>query len=242
MKFASLCILAYKRPQKLHECLESLFKTIDYPCEIIVNLDGSDQIDKDTASQLYGLYLDNKVSKLVLSNGKNRGVGRSFQNCLGVAEGDYIFKIDTDLTFEPKWLSTACKILDTNPEVGVVGLYDYHTQDPNDIRFKPEENVIQTMKTWEFEYQIVKDFVSSIYGFRHQDVYDGNGEMAQITDDGLHTEIAKWKEKKMALRHSVKNDAWGPTKSTYVSGTEDHPVKTPTYQEPFLFQKKSPDL
>jgi glycosyltransferase involved in cell wall biosynthesis len=226
--FASLCILAYKRPEQLQKTLDSLLSTIDYPCEIIVNVDGDE--DKTVYGIASKFYSEGKISKLILNNGKNRGVGRSFQNCIGVAEGDYIFKIDADLTFHPKWLSQAVKILDTNSEVGAVGLFDYNKWDQNDSRFKPEENVLQVMKTWEFEYQIVKDFVSSIYGFRKKYLDNWIGD---IPDDGFHTHLEK-----LAINHSVDNTAFGVVKSTYVSGTEDHPYKTPTYTEPLLFSEK----
>lgn len=232
MKFASLCVLAYKRPQLLHECLESIFSTIDYPCEIIVNLDANDSpTQPEMVSYLTALLTQQKISKLILNNGKNRGVGRSFQNCLGVAEGDYIFKIDTDLTFQPRWLSTAIKILDQDSTVGAVGLFDYNKWDPNDPRFKPEENIIKPMRSWDFEYDIVKDFVSSIYGFRRIDF--NQNDWLEVPDDGLHQSFGT-----MAMKHMVTNTAFGVNKSTYVSGTEDHPVKTATFQEPLLFGEK----
>lgn len=222
--FASLCLLAYKRPQLLHACVQSLLQTIDYPCEIIINYDGLDNV-ADFAPEGFV-----KASKQILVYGKNRGVGRSFQNCLGLSEGDYIFKLDTDLIFQPKWLSTAVKILETNPEVASVGLFDYNKWDPNDPRFKPEENVIQTMKTWDFEYSIVKDFVSSAYGFRAGDKTKFEG-----LDDGFHQKLKDYG--KLALKDMVINESFGPIKSTYISGTEDHPYKTPVFDEPLLFHK-----
>lgn len=233
-KIASLCVLAYKRPQQLIDCFKSLEETIDYPCEIIVNEEGG----SSNHSLLFERWKQGKISKLVLNRGGNRGVGRSFQNCLGMAEGDYIFKLDADLTFHKGWLSTAVKILDTNPEVGALGLFDYHKWDSNDPRFKPEENVINTMKAWDFEYSIVKDFVSSAYCFRTQDyknirIKKSSDTEYQVTDDGLHLEFGK-----LALKDCVDNTAFGVTKSTYVSGTEDHPFKTPTFAEPLLFGTK----
>src|SRR5947207_550687 len=102
-KFASLCVLAWNRPGMLSVCLKSLHDTLDYPAEIIVNFDADVFYNQDItiSPKLY--------SKKIVSNGKNRGVGRSFQNCLGVAEGDYILKIDDDLIFKPHWLSTTIK-------------------------------------------------------------------------------------------------------------------------------------
>lgn len=228
-KFVSLCVLSYRRPELLRACVNSIHETADTPYELIINLDGSDTVNSQS---LYGMHVNERISKLLLNNGKNRGVGRAFENCLGVAEGDYIVKLDADLTFEPKWLSRAVKILDTNEDVGVVGLFDYNKWDPNDERFNPENNVIKTMKMWDYEYQIVKDFVSSAYIFRTRNWYLSALKAGEIPDDGFHQEFGT-----MALYHCVDNTAFGVGKSTYVSGTMDHPTKTVTHPHPLVFGK-----
>lgn len=228
-KLASLCILAYKRPDLLKNCLESLHKTIDYPAEIIVNVDGGDGW---SAGYLTELLAQGKISKLIINAGQNRGVGRSFQSCLGVAEGAYIFKVDADLTFYPQWLSTMVDILDKNTDIGAVSCFDYNKWDPNDSRFKPEENIVQERDCC----YIVKDFVSSIYAFRADDSY----LIFPTQDDGNHTKLTKSGTMKLALTKEsmVNNTAFGVHKSTYVSGTEDHPVKTPTFNKPLIFHKE----
>ena len=157
----------------------------------------------------------------------NRGVGRSFQNCLGLAEGKYIFKIDADIIFRPKWLSKAIAVLDNNPDVGGVGLFDYHRQDPNDSRFKPENNILEKRP----DCTIVNDFVTSIWGFRNRGYKELSGYFP-IPDDGLHHCFEK-----KALLDVVDNEAWGVGKSVYVSGTMEKPIKTPTFNEPFLLSK-----
>src|SRR4051812_5049952 len=119
--YASLCVLAYKRPDLLRLSLDSLFSTCDYPYQLIINLDGA---DSQNLEFLQNLFNSDRVSNLIFNSGNNRGVGRSFQNCLGVAEGDYIFKIDTDIIFKPKWLSSCIKILENNPDIGTVSPFD----------------------------------------------------------------------------------------------------------------------
>jgi len=231
-KFASLCILAYKRPALLQICINSLLKTIDYPCEIIVNLDGG---DSENIVNIQSMLRNKIISKIILSNGENRGVGRSFENCLGVAEGDYVFKIDADLKFQPGWLSGAIKILDSDTEIGAVGLFDYNKWDPLDSRFRPEENIIEKKN----DHFIVKDFVSSIYGFRWGWRYKDPIRSMVIPDDGLHQILGK-KFGKLALYHMVENTAFGVGKSTYVSGTNEDPHKTVTYDKPFIFKIDAP--
>lgn len=221
---ASLCVLAYKRPELLIKCLDTLHETIDFPCEIIVNVDGEDNPDQHAASIAHSYYRKKLISKLITVGGSNRGVGRSFQNCLGVAEGDYIFKIDADITFKPNWLSKAIGVLDNNPDVGSVGLFDYHRQDPNDERFKPENNVIEKRS----DCLIVEDFVSSIYGFRN-----GPYGAVKMPDDGWHQSVAAGK--KMALADLVDVKAFG-FGSVYVTLKPDGTAtKTQTFEDPLIF-------
>lgn len=221
--FASLCVLAYKRPEQLVDCLSTMSRNAGYPHEIIINLDADD--DQRNIDYLYSQFRHKKLSKLIFTNGKNRGVGRSFANCVGVAEGENIFKIDTDLSFEPNWLKTAVGILDNNKDVGAVSLFNYRNYDPMDERF----NVLKERE----DCLIVDDFVSSIYGFRRMDLL----HVAEMyTDDGFHQDLGK-RHGFLAItkKDMVKNSGFGVTKSTYVSGTEDHPFKTKTHDTPLLF-------
>lgn len=221
MKLASLCLLAYKRPQQLIECIQSLHQTADYPYELIVNLDGGDEYNIAFLTQELKM---GRISKLILSCGNNRGVGRSFQNCLGVAEGDYIFKVDTDLLFKPNWLSTSVGILSNNPDVGAVSLFDYRNYDPNDNRF----NIMEERE----DCNIVDDFVSSIYGFKHPYTIE---DWVEIPDDGFHQSQGG----KLAITKEdyVINRGFGVGKSVYISGTEEAPFKTPTHDKGLIFKE-----
>ncbi len=223
----SIIITSYKRADLLKQCLDTLHQTIDSPCEIIVNCDGG-----DTAFRIALQYwLDKKISKLILNNGDNRGIGRGFQNCLGVAEGEYIFKVDSDIIFTKPWLAKAIQCLQSNRDIGALGLFDYNRQDPNDERFKPENNVIEKRK----DCLIVKDFVSSIYGFRKKDLDNWSGN---IPDDGLHQFFQKEdRTRYLGLLDLVDNKAFG-FGSVYVTIKPDGTAfKTPTYELPLIFGK-----
>lgn len=232
-KLASLCILGYKRPDMLMQCIDSIHSTIDYPCEIIVSIDGEDNPDQHAASIAYQYFRDKKISKLISIGGKNRGVGRSFENCLGMAEGDYIFKIDTDLIFKPKWLSTAISVLDSNLDVGAVSLFDYRHYDAHDTRFEATE--------FRDDCVIVTDFVSSIYGFRKKDLYMHDDGILfgnqPVPDDGLHQRLGDYRGKlAITPEDFVENQGFGLGKSVYVvPDKEGNPIKATTYSEPKLF-------
>lgn len=220
MKFASLCLLSYKRPERLRECIDSLVKYTSYPYELIVNAEAGD--DVSNIEYLYKLYQTGRISKLVLSNGKNRGVGKSFSNCIGVSDGDYICKIDTDLIFSPGWLERGVKILEKGL-VNAVSFFNYRHYDPQDTRF----NILSSTD----EYSVVDDFVSSIYLFKREMLELGGWDQ----DDGFHTKL-----RPLAITDEdfVSNHGFGVTKSVYVSGTEDHPVKTKTFDKPLIFNEQ----
>jgi glycosyltransferase involved in cell wall biosynthesis len=223
-KHASLCLLAYKRPEQLKKCIKSLKDTADYPYTLIINVDGADSECQSIAFNFLEL---GEVSHVICTGSNNRGVGRSFQNCLGVAEGDFIFKIDTDLTFEHGWLSRAVEILENNRDIGAISLFDYNHYDPNDERFSPSANHLQVRE----DCIVVKDFVSSIFGFRNMVLPE------IIPDDGLHQTIASRFGSGLAITKQdyVKNSGFGVGKSVYVSGTPENPYKTPTHDEPLIF-------
>lgn len=222
-KFVSLCVLAYKRPEQLKRCLDSLVECTRYPYELIVNLDGYESEENQIAAYriVNQFFFDEKISKLILVGGKNRGVGRSMANCIGVSEGDYICKIDTDLTFTDGWLSKGVEVLEST-DAGAVGFFDYKNYDPNDTRFHARLNFDK--------YMIVEDLVSSAYLF-HRDKLEIKG---WDRDDGYHQSL---KPLAIVRPDVVHNHGFGVTKSVYVSGTEDHPIKTKTYSDPRIFKK-----
>lgn len=217
--FISICILGYKRQEMLDKCLESLHKTLDFPAEIIVNFDGEGELSFPEP---------HRYSKLIINGGQNRGVGRSLQNCLGVAEGRIILKCDSDIVFKPLWASSVVSLLDSYLEIGALSLFNYQNYDPNDERFKILED--------RSDYYTVNDFVSSCYAFRLADAYRyDDGPLYNkgcIPDDGLHQQFGKMAIPKLDL---VDNVGFG-RKSVYVSfDGQGNPSKTKTHDSPLIF-------
>ncbi len=219
-KFASLCVLGWKRPEMLRSCIESIIQNTTFPYELIVNCDGGD--DEANLQYLFQLHKQKRISKIIISNGGNRGVGKSFANCASISDGDYICKIDTDIIFQPGWLETGVKILEKGL-VGAVSFFNYRHYDPNDNRF----NVITASE----DFCIVDDFVSSIYLFKRESLALPGWNQ----DDGFHTKL---RPLAITSEDMVSNHGFGVTKSVYVSGTEDHPVKTPTFDRPLIFNEQ----
>lgn len=219
----SVCLLAYKRQELFIRCLDSLHKTADGSMEIIVNCDGESEVEGLAFEQ----FTLGKISKLILNNGLNRGVGLSFQQCFRLAEGDIVMKTDTDLIFLDHWTSAVSKALE-NKKVGAVGLFDYRHYDPKDERFKILEK--------RDGYLIVNDLVSSAYAFRRGMLPVG----LTLTDDGMHTTI---QEKGYLLAVTdpdmAKNEGFGLGRSTYVVlDDQGQPVKAETHANPLIFDPK----
>jgi glycosyltransferase involved in cell wall biosynthesis len=228
--FASLCILAWKRPGMLWDCIKSIQETADFPYEIIVNLDGADYTEN--MSNIMQLFADSKISKVIFSAGLNRGVGRSFQNCIGLAEGEYIFKIDGDLVFKKGWLSKAVSILTNHNTVSAVSLFNYSHYDPQDSRFLIENDL--------HDCYIVNDFVSSVFGFKKERLLiSGRNlfrERDKIPDDGLHIELATTGKLAITKEDYVTNNGFGLGRSVYVIADEKgNPTTQPMYDEPLIF-------
>jgi glycosyltransferase involved in cell wall biosynthesis len=223
-KHLSVCVLAYKRPEWLVETIESIIATADYPYTLIVNSDGNDS--PENREYLNYCVKSNLISVLIQSGGSNRGVGRSFANCVGVCEGEYIAKIDTDLTFTKGWMSHSVRILEEQADVGAVGLFDYRKYDPNDKRFE--------VYATRFGCRLVNDLVSSAYIFRKSDLVDG-----YQYDDGFHQTL-KAKRGQLALTPTdmATNRGFGVGKSVYVVGTEDHPRKAEITEHPLIFKNE----
>lgn len=211
MNHASLCILAYERPDHLERMLGSLY-SIDsgYPMEIIVHNDGSK--DNRVRDYLHWLGQRKLVSYVIENCGPNRGVEKPLKNCIGVSSGDYIFKLDGDLIFtEEGWLKKAVDMID---DKSVVCLLDYRNYDPEDKRF---HNI-----TDKGEYFESDNFVSSAYGFT-RDTYNKWGH--EMGNDGWHKFLhRKGYTLKIAKPDMVRNEGFGENSVWVGAEVSDKPL------------------
>ena len=176
IRFASLCVLAFERPEFLVRSLDTLLVNTKYPYELIINDDASK--GWDVRSLLLERFNEGQISHLILNDGENMGVGRAFRNCVGVSNGDYIFKLDADLEYFHGWLQTAVDIIEKNEDAGCVGLFNYRDYDPDDDRFEVIEE--------RHDCFMVTDFVNSGYGFKRE-IWDKFGHV--LEDDGWQCEV-----------------------------------------------------
>lgn len=114
--FFSVLLPELGRPQYLTECVKSIHQFADMPVEIIVHDDGS---TKDKQQILFDLR--DQISTLVLNNGHNTGLARSFNRCRAMASSDYLIGFNTDTYMTSSFLRNVKSALDL-PYVGAVNV------------------------------------------------------------------------------------------------------------------------
>lgn len=131
--YASLCVLSYNRPEFLSTTLSSLTRKPSYPYELIIHDDGSDEMPLNVSSELRHARINYGATVIENPPGHNQGQGVALNRMFNIATGDFIIKLDADLTFMPGWLSAVNRLLDEHKEIGLLGLLHYY-HDPVDSR------------------------------------------------------------------------------------------------------------
>lgn len=106
----------YNCASTLQEALDSLYAQTFQDFEIILCDDGS----KDNT---YDIALENKKSHpniVLLKNSHNMGLNQTLNNCLDVAKGEYIARMDGDDVCDPTRFEKQMKFLEEHPELSLV--------------------------------------------------------------------------------------------------------------------------
>lgn len=176
--FATACVLSYERPAFLQECLRTLAVHADYPLEVIVHDDGSE--NPEVRQLLLRAVDEGRVSSVILNPpGNNQGQGIALNRMYHMAKGDPIIKVDQDLIFQPGWLKRSVEILKQNREqfieagtdkpIGVLGLFKYGAEP---VRY--EDMFIRDCGFPGYEWEEHQDFVGSCMVIP-RDVWEGFG-------------------------------------------------------------------
>lgn len=135
----SVVIATYNQKQYIEETIESVLKQeCDFPFEIIVSDDGSDDGERELLRIIQGKYPEQ--IKLVF-NDKNMMVTKNYFNSFMEARGKYIAPLDGDDIWNDKAkLSKQVKILEEKSDVSVV-LTGFQ-------KLYEENNKIETFDKW----------------------------------------------------------------------------------------------
>jgi GT2 family glycosyltransferase len=110
----SICIPTYNRLPYLKKCLDSIFNGFkEYPYEIIIADGGSTD---GTLEYLRGL---DKVK--LIEQGELTGAVKACNVCFKAAKGDYLALVTDDFVIFPDIMIKACKCMDQEKQIGLVG-------------------------------------------------------------------------------------------------------------------------
>lgn len=112
----SIIMGVYNCEKTLQEALDSLYSQTFQNFEIIMCDDGS--IDETYAIAEKNQHEHDNI--VLLKNPKNLGLNQTLNNCLRLAQGEYIARMDGDDISLPSRLEKEILFLDTHPEFAVV--------------------------------------------------------------------------------------------------------------------------
>lgn len=113
----SVIMPAYNVEKYIEEAITSILDQTFTDFEFIILNDGS----TDKTAEIIKKYADEDKRIKFIDNKKNQGFITSLNQCLDVAQGEYIAKMDSDDVSLPKRLEKQVKYLDQHPDVGMVG-------------------------------------------------------------------------------------------------------------------------
>lgn len=116
LKVSVLMPVYNTKEEYLRQAIESILNQTFEDFEFIILNDGS---TNENIPKVILSYKDKRIK--FINNSNNHGLISSLNQCLDVAQGEYIAKMDSDDISLPKRLEKQVEYLDTHPEVGLVG-------------------------------------------------------------------------------------------------------------------------
>ena len=134
----SVIMPAYNVEKYVGEAIESILNQTFTDFEFIIINDGS----TDDTAKIINKYAqkDNRIR--FINRVDNRGFIASLNECLDVARGEFIAKMDSDDISLPERLKKQVDFLDRNPDVGMVGCGFKKFGSANHVCFHPERVTI----------------------------------------------------------------------------------------------------
>ncbi len=111
----SVIIPVYNGEKYLEETIQSVLASKQSPLEIIIVNDGSTDSSLQIAEEYAG-----KDSRVKVLSQKNGGISSALNTGAEFSQGSYLFPLGADDLLSEDYLSEACKVLDSRPEVKVV--------------------------------------------------------------------------------------------------------------------------
>lgn len=115
-KKVSIIIPCYNQSKYVEEAINSALSQTYKNTEIICINDGS----TDESAQVIENCAKNNQKIIFINLQENKGVVTARNTAIEAATGEYILPLDADDTIEPTYVEKAARILDANPQIGIV--------------------------------------------------------------------------------------------------------------------------
>lgn len=115
-KKVSIIIPCYNQAKFVSETIESALKQTYENLEIVIVNDAS----TDNSVEIIKSYVDKYANIAFINQSVNGGLSNSRNIAIEAATGEYILPLDSDDIIAPSYVEKAAKILDENPQIGMV--------------------------------------------------------------------------------------------------------------------------
>ena len=156
----SIIIPCYNDGIYIIEAIQSAEQYKGNDAEIIIVNDGS--TDDYTILVLREL----ESGGYFVINQDNIGLASARNNAIKVAKGNYILPLDSDNKIKPEYISKSIRILDENPEIGVVY---------SDLEYFGEEFSVQRISEFDFSKLMIGNYIDACAIYRKQVWIDVKG-------------------------------------------------------------------
>ena len=111
MKKVTAVIVNWNDKDVIVECIQSILDQNRNKIDIIISDNGS----KDDSVE----FIRKRFPSIkIIENGKNLGFGSAINRGLGLAKGDYLLFLNSDLKLHPKCVGELAKVLESDSNVG----------------------------------------------------------------------------------------------------------------------------
>lgn len=112
----SVVMSVYNGEDFLHQAIKSVLTQTFTDFEFLIVNDGS----TDGTGEILASYYDPRI--IVIKNEENVGLAASLNRAITMARGEYIARQDADDISYPERFTNQVALLDSNPEIGIVGV------------------------------------------------------------------------------------------------------------------------
>lgn len=117
MPKVSVLMPAYNSEKYIAEAIDSILNQTFTDFEFIIINDGS----TDNTAKIIRNYARKDLRIRFINNRQNRGFIKRLNDCLDLASGEYVAKMDSDDISLPTRLEKQVEFLDSHPDIGMVG-------------------------------------------------------------------------------------------------------------------------